>query len=318
MPPIQGLARTLRRKIASVTHVDNTILSVELPKEHLYHTLHVRIQGSMVVSGALTLKENGIINLLKNINLKIDGRLSPKNASAVLFHFGAMYENQQRPRFQDTLTTVATHTFYCDVPIRFKLPNKVAQPYGFLLNSDPFKTFQLFLTTGSTADVFSAGTATLSGLTYEIWSEEIVPNKIPVLDLNQENQQDVTWTAANSKLQYELPLGNLYKRLLFRVEDNGVQSDTKVTKVRVLVNGTEILHEMTWAELLDFNQNYYHITPATGIAILEFDERGGFSEVIPSGNLSTFKLEFEVIAATAGKINILPMELVINPANLQG
>ncbi len=309
-----GAQRTIRRKPSSLTHIDNTILTLELPKEHLYHTLHLRLVGELNVTVAATLAENGILNLIKNANVKIDGSITPKSANGVLLYYGATYENQQAPRLSQPAVGVAVNAFSCDIPIRFILPRKTIQPYSTLLNSDPFKTFQLHLTTGAVGDVISAGTATLQNFTYEIWSEEIKPRQASRLDLNQESQIDIAFTAANANLQQEYPRGNLYKRWLIRALSNSLQSDTVINKVKLLLNGTEVVQELDWDELLDQNQSYYHIAPQTGIAILEVDERGAFEELIPSANLSTIKLVFDVDAPTAsiGLIETLPLEIILN------
>lgn len=309
---LQVPSRTLRRLISSVPFVQNTTLSVELPKEHWYKKLHVRLQGSHIVSSALTLS-GGIMALLKNINAKANGTITPKNANSYMFYNLARLNNGIAPRQLETLLTVATHPVFVDIPLNFSLPRRVSQPYSTMLDSDPFKTFQLFIQTGALADVYSAGASTLSATTLEIWSEEIVPNRVSRFDLNQESQLDLTWTAANSKLTMDLPLGGMYKSILFKVSDSGTANDTSVNRITALINGTEILYSLTWDELQDMNQLDYGIAPTVGYALLDFDERGAGEELIPSQNLSTFKIEFDVDATTAGKIEMLPTIIYPNP-----
>ena len=64
------------------------------------------------------------------------------------------------------------------------------------------------------------------------------------------------------------------------------------------------------------NKQKYHIeTMTTGFAILDLDDRSLFAEMIPSKDLSSLKLVYDVDAPTSnnGLIEVVPSEILLNP-----
>jgi hypothetical protein len=285
----------------------------------MYSTIWIRLSGTLTVTAAITLIENNILNLIKNIQIKAEGAITPKNMNGVLAYLIGKYEYHVAPTLSAPGTADGAQTFNVSIPISFILPTDYGKTnrYATLFDSDPLKTLQLLITTGDTADIFSAGTATMSA-TYSIHSSEISGIRNRVTDLNQENQHDKSFSSASTALEHDLPLGNLYRRFAFRALNNGSQSDAVLNSIKVQANGTNILADITWAELLDINkQAYQQESMTTGFAILNLDDRHLFAEMIPSKNLSSLKLVYNVDAPSSnnGLIEVVPCEILLNPKN---
>lgn len=314
------MGEIVMREISSLTHTDNDTLSADIPREHVYFDLVIRLVGELNVTVGATLAENGILNLLKNIQLKANGTLTPKDLNGVLAYLRAKYEGQVSPTLNQPAVGVAVNKFDCSVPIRFILPPSYAgDRFDTAFNSNPFKTLQIILTTGDVNDVISAGTATLQNFTYAIHTQEVEQLTNTLLHLNIENQNDVAFSAAKTALEQELPRGDnlLYRSLAIRSLDNGVQSDTLINSIQLRSNGTKIHVDIKWDELLDRNKEQYHLEAVNvGFAILDLDPRHNFAELIPMINKSNFKLVYNVNApaAATGLIEVLPSVIVLTQA----
>ena len=313
-----GLA--LKRKLTTLTHSDNDILSADIPREHMFSTIWIRIAGTLTVTVDATARENHILNLIKNIQIKAEGAIVPKNMNGVNAFLISKYESRVQPNMSAPSGYTAAgspYTFNASIPISFILPPDYGRNdrYATLFDSDPLKTLQILITTGDVDDIISAGTATVAA-TYSIHANEISGIQNRLTDLNQESQQDKSFAGASSALEHDLPLGNLYRRFAIRVLNNGAQSDTLLNSIKLRANGTNILADVTWDELLDMNKQKYHIeTMTTGFAILDLDDRSLFAEMIPSKDLSSLKLVYDVDAPTSnnGLIEVVPSEILLNP-----
>ena len=313
-----GLA--LKRKLTTLTHSDNDILSADIPREHMFSTIWIRIAGTLTVTVDATARENHILNLIKNIQIKAEGAIVPKNMNGVNAFLISKYESRVQPNMSAPSGYTAAgspYTFNASIPISFILPPDYGRNdrYATLFDSDPLKTLQILITTGDVDDIISAGTATVAA-TYAIHANEISGIQNRLTDLNQESQQDKSFAGASSALEHDLPLGNLYRRFAIRVLNNGAQSDTLLNSIKLRANGTNILADVTWDELLDMNKQKYHIeTLTTGFAILDLDDRSLFAEMIPSRDLSSLKLVYDVDAPTSnnGLIEVVPSEILLNP-----
>jgi hypothetical protein len=313
-----GLA--LKRKLTTLTHSDNDILSADIPREHMFSTIWIRIAGTLTVTVDATARENHILNLIKNIQIKAEGAIVPKNMNGVNAFLISKYESRVQPNMSAPSGYTAAgspYTFNASIPISFILPPDYGRNdrYATLFDSDPLKTLQILITTGDVDDIISAGTATVAA-TYAIHANEISGIQNRLTDLNQESQQDKSFAGASSALEHDLPLGNLYRRFAIRVLNNGAQSDTLLNSIKLRANGTNILADVTWDELLDMNKQKYHIeTMTTGFAILDLDDRSLFAEMIPSKDLSSLKLVYDVDAPTSnnGLIEVVPSEILLNP-----
>lgn len=304
------------RQIASLNHSDNTLLSADIPREHLYATLWLRIAGDLVVTAGATLRENGILNLIKRIQIKAEGAVTVKNMNGALAFLTAKYESGVQPQLSQPAVGVATNPFSACIPISFILPPSYGRKnrYSSMLDSDLFKTLQLLINTGGVADVISAGTATLDNLTYTTHSMEISGIQNRITDMNIESQQDKNFTSASTNLEQDLPLGHFYRRFALRASDNGAQSDTMINSVKLKANGTNILVDLTWDQLLAMNkERFQQETMTTGFAILDLDIRTLGAEMLQSKNLSSLKLVYDVDVSADGLIEVLPSELILNP-----
>jgi hypothetical protein len=310
------------RDIKTLTHSDNDILSADIPREHMFATIWLRIAGTLTVTAAVTLRENNILNLIKSIQIKAGGAVTPKNLNGVNAFLIGKYEYGVSPVLSAPGTADGANTFNASIPIHFILPPTYGRSnrYATLFDSDPLKTLQLILTTGDVDDVISAGTATMTA-TYSLHSSELSGIKSRLTDMNQENQQDKSFSSASTALEHDMNLGNLYRRFAFRVLNNGAQSDTLLNSIKVQANGTNILADISWDKLLDINKTAYEQeTMTTGFAILNLDDRNLFAEMIPSRNLSSLKLVYDVDAPTSstGLIEVIPSEIILNPAGQGG
>jgi hypothetical protein len=310
-----------KRRIASLAHSDNDFLTSDIPREHMFARLWIRISGNLVVTAAVTLQENGILNLLKNIQIKAEGALVPKNMSGVLAYLRSKYEGRVAPTLSQPATAAGTNAFNASIPIDFILPSDYGRNdrYSTLFDSDIYKTLQIILSSGNVDDVISAGTATLSSVTYAVHTDEITGIANRFTDMNQESQQDKNFSSASTALEHDMPLGNLFRSFAIRAVNNGSQSDTLLNSIQVRMNGNIILADLTWDELLDINKQEYHVeSMETGFAILNLDVRRLFAEMVPSKNASSLKLIYNVDAPTSstGVIEVLPSEIILNPKNV--
>lgn len=241
--------------------------------------------------------------------------------SGVLAYLRSKYEGRVAPTLSQPATADGTNAFNASIPIDFILPSDYGRNdrYSTLFDSDIYKTLQIILSSGNVDDVISAGTATLSSVTYAVHTDEITGIANRFTDMNQESQQDKNFSSASTALEHDMPLGNLFRSFAIRAVNNGSQSDTLLNSIQVRMNGNIILADLTWDELLDINKQEYHVeSMETGFAILNLDVRRLFAEMVPSKNASSLKLIYNVDAPTSstGVIEVLPSEIILNPKNV--
>jgi hypothetical protein len=311
------MGNLIKRVIKSLTHSDNDILTWDVYREHVYMGLTLKLEGEINVSSTITLIENGILNLVKNIQLKADGTLTPIDMNGTLAYLRAKYEGQVSPSLSQPGTGTGVQAFSCSIPIKFILPPSYGDMrYGTAFNSAPFKTLTLAIKTGAASDVFSAGAGTLQNFTYKLHTQELKGLEAISLNMNMQNQQDRNFSSASTTLEQELPEGELlaYRSIALRVLNNGVQSDALLNSLS-LRSGTEIFVDIPFKELIDNNKEDYHLEAlTTGFAILDLDTRHQFADMVRMQGRSNLKFVFDVNAPTSstGLIEILPSTLILN------
>jgi hypothetical protein len=91
-----------------------------------------------------------------------------------------------------------------------------------------------------------------------------------------------------------------------------------LNRIKLKANGTNILVDLAWDELLDINKRVYRQESlSTGYAILNLDERFLGAEMINTKKLSSLTLVYDVDASTAGIIEVVPSTLVMHPSKIK-
>jgi len=315
------------RKVGVMTFADSSVLKLELPRQHVVRRIGINFEGTYTVSGGSadgTIVEDGILNLLKRIEIKANGSDTLKSVSAKALYYKALLEDGSADVLVQPAMTVGTNTFkvqlYLDMVLKRTIQDEVA-----LLDSRRLTGFDVFVTTGdgSNGDVVSGGDRTeVTAGTITVTMEEVV-GMVGEYHANIETlfELDLTGSAASTKREIKLTRGDLYKTLAILVRNNSLRSNALVTNVKLVADGTNTLLDMPWSDLQNGNVRFYGVervagaAPVTGFAIVEFDRESELVSLIDTLNLSEFVLEFTHIGPTGtADITVLAQTLRLNAA----
>lgn len=314
------------RAVGTLVFADSSVLKLELPRQNVIRRIGINFEGTLTVAGGTTdgtLVEDGILNLLRRIELKANGSDTLKSVNAKTLFFKAQFEDGSSDVLVQPAVTVGANTFRVQLYLDMLLKNTVRDTVA-LLDARRLTGFDLFITTGdgSNGDIVSGGDrAEVTTGTIQVTLEEIV-GVVGEFHANVETlfELDLTGQAASTKRIIKLTRGDLYKTLAILVRDNAVRDNAFVINVKLIVDGTNVLVDLPWNDLQNRNVQFYGVervsgaSPVTGFAIIEFDREHELISLIDTLNVADFDLEFEHGSPTStADITVLAQTLRINP-----
>lgn len=303
-----------------VTLAESELYEAELPKSHHFERIDLHITGKLTPTGHdATLKEDGILNLVKKVIISGDGITTPKSIDGETIAKRAWLENGVFPKIANPLLTAGSaHAFEMILPVYFKV-NRDKQGMSSILCAKGRTSLKLQIQMGAVTDMAAPtedGSIALSELELVAFGREIVgiPANIAFF-LHKEYQPVVrkAFAAGEEQVLAELKAGGALRSLCFKVEDDsGANSNDLLDRISIVITPKDgearnIRDKISFAQLQENNRKFYGIemtslytTPPidqTGFAIWLFDEAENFQlgEMIKTGDYDKVEIVADVL-----------------------
>jgi hypothetical protein len=289
--------------------------SIELPKDAILGAIEIHVGAVFTTTaGAITVVDStlGVIPLITNIQLVLDGRAIPLSCSA---RFLDIWSHIDRPGSERLATSSTVSGDQWDTVLRYELGQAVHNLTG-ALRLPNYATARLDITFGALSLVAS-GTGLAVGGNVTVYNESYDPTQIvadhSVIHTLTATQYEVSATGTN--LTRKLAKGRALERLIVIPENNGVLGVwTMLSNLGLrLKNGDEpYIHDTPVFRAAQLRHYGGDDVPITGVYVFDFRQSGD-RDVIPLGDLRQAP-EPEIVFTTSGalvnaKLHVLAEEL---------
>lgn len=355
----------LRRKIEEGILALGATRTILLPREHFWRQLHLEIWYSTTDPGLLVANANRVIHdILKNASIRLGGATVPYSLSGVSINLlnqmdNGVPGNQVKGKFPSALHAVANADVtdgqdILNVAHYWIDFNLAPTDQRYMIPSGELASFDLILdidTSVGATKLFTTDADVTPTFYYRVTSWEKISQGVNPRDLGLILRREFTKAGAavdNSEFKLELPLGNIYRRLLLYYKDaNGkvinIAPTDNVTdsnwtggntiglpakEFRVEINGIEVLERRAVVEACLDDIYQYGVVPGLpygvpsvdmwdvlaqnqiqAVHIIDFDlDIANLDDIIDSANLSSFEIIW-VSTATAGTAYVVTEEL---------
>jgi len=299
------MARIYKRSLGVIPFTANGIARLDLPRNHVFKGMLLRLTGAMTVAGGAT---NGTLASEQPQCLVKLARVI-RNGSEVLqaldggtlFALARINSDGDPQRVPLTTAAVgAAQAFSVDIPIDFA-SWRMATPGMSLLRAVGTSSLVLEIAWGNAdPDLVFGGDRTESidaGCQIEVFSEEL-------MDLTGDFGDKILYptdklvTASATEFLVDLPIGQLYRRIVFKTthQNGSALVDTLINRIRIISDGF-FYHcdRMAWAALQGQNKRHYSlVNTSPGYAVVDFAEDGNPAGMIDTRGASTFQALLDV------------------------
>lgn len=319
------MARPFFRNLGTLTMTAGQVTQLDIPRNHVFKRLLIRLSGRLVISGGTT---NGTLNsedclaLLPSIRVVRNGSEILQDLDGGSMVKAATFNNGTAPRIVAIGSPApGTYDFSASIPVDFS-SERLYTPGMTLAKAVGTSSFQLHLTWGSTASLISGGdrVLTLTAFGSGSGSPSAIVHGVEIMDLSGTFGDKVLRainkpvTITQPDFEMILTTGPLYRRLIFKswTQSQFVLVDNLVNSLRVVVDGALYLADRySWSVLQDHNKEVYGLeTAPVGYAVLDFAEDGNPQGLLNTAGASEIKVLADVTLGT-GNCNLICIPEVI-------
>lgn len=321
------MARQLQRHIETVAQTDNGISRIELPRNHFYKGLLLRLTGRIDigagggVDGAV--HDENPMSLIRQVSVIRNGsEVLWRADGGTLFQLAAFSWGTD-PFLAGAIasTAVANTEFEAAIPIDFAALG-MANPSMTLLRGVGNSSLVLEIVWGTTASIAVGGNRTYAfGVTptCEVYSVS------EIMDLGGDSadklvrviQREIT--GASARFAIDLETGPTYRRLILKTTEQkvdgaaavvgpdfalgGTAPNALLNSIRLEFDGTLVLADLMTAQSLRLHNKSFYQREALpdGYHVIDFCEDGSLSGLIETAGASSFRLVADVNAPTTGE-----------------
>jgi len=316
----------IKRRVGQYAVTENGILTVDMPRGYDYESIGFRLAGGIQVTTNFTaVRAENPIQLIKRIELVADGKNTIDSVTGVLINRANMFRRGQLGTLVPASGfVVATYQVNASGIIDRALIDGI-RPKDANMRTSGMQLLQLRFTFGAVVDCFTgAGVGVLSAMLIDVWTNELVE----IADANEQltkplfllkrSYQDITITAANANLEVILPIGNVMRGIVARLEGNptaGEPSDQVCNDI-TLRSGVDVRLNLPYLVAREGCKMDYDITTLPpGIVVADLMHMGQQAGVRASEgwdltNASEAKLVLDVNGTGTPKASIMTMELL--------
>lgn len=316
---------TLERQIGEVDYRSGGgTETLGVPRSHYFHRLNIVTDYQVTTAAGAEKRGNGILELLQNLEVKIDGNQVVKSLSGPMSHKTDWMRYGTRPLYDPIdFSTADTETGKIQTFIDFVLdPNDFTSLLPAFETSD--FTFSVNWGTGgdigsnTTVDSASASVGTLErrrGSVAEPNSPE-EDDLLSELAVYKEREKRTDLSSAG-ETTIELPRGNIYYGVPFETTNNGVPNDSLIKSLRLTEEGINNHKEIPYSlqRAKDFQDFHLESLP-DGFVYPNFfnGEKTDLTDVVETGGMDSWELVVDTESeAPAGESSVrtLTQELIV-------
>lgn len=316
---------TFEREIASVDYADGDA-TIELPRSHYFERLAITIDYDVTLSATTAAKNrSGILELLQGMSVTLNGNQTVKKTDLEMSHLIDQYQYGTRPLvdeidFSSATQQTGTVTTFIDFLIR---PGDLSAMIPAFETSD----FTLDLSWGDASDIEESGDElTINSATATVTSKERLRKSVANsrqkeekilsnLMVYKERQKRKTLDSAGVT-PIELPRGNVYYAIPFRVYDNDAPDDALVDRFEVVEDGVETHKSVDYdaARARDVTEYGFAAEDLpTGLVYPNFGLKGDLDDVVATQGMDSFELQVDtdsVSPTSPAEIELVTQEII--------
>lgn len=309
------------RELRSEAVVESGAAEWDIPKAHDLFSLCVALEGDLVIgtAAATAIPAHSPVELIERVELKASGRNMLDNVNPRLVVFGGI----EREFDADVLAPavgVATH------PFRAALWFDRINAGGPRPKDSAFQTYrvnvlELRCEFGQASDIATPDattTLTLQNATVQpLLYEERDGDRGEAKWARIRSQRSVQFTAADARLELEMPRSNFIGRMVILATDDGEPSDALINDVEYAINVTDVRYATTFNNARRVNRRRARVAIPTGFIVIEASQKGSIRDSFDvRRDVATENvLRFDVAAPTGqGRIDVLVEEFIPPPA----
>lgn len=313
------MAREFHRSLGTVAFAASTVTRFELPRNHVYKGLRLKLTGTITVAGGTT---DGVLASEQPQNLLTMVRVI-RNGSEILqaLDGGSLFALAQMNSDGDPIRTAlaipgaqAGTAIEVDIPVDFA-SWRTANPSMSLLRAVGTSSLDLEVSWGTLATAIVGGDRTLTSanIQIEVFAEELLDLTGDFSDKNLVFIQRAV-TVSQTDLTIDLPLGPLYRRLIFKTtaQNDRDTVNTLINRIRIESDGYFAhVDRLTFRELQGANKRLYSLNNViTGYAVVDFMKDGNPAGLIDTRGSSQFKAVLDVTTGTNTIVRVISEQII--------
>lgn len=326
-----GKQYTLLRKVGTVNVAAGGFASIDLPRDHDYNAIGLRLSGSVqVTTNCTSVRAEAPTQLVQRVQLVAEGKNMLHNSPFWAMVTGAFkrksIQSGARALTPPTAATVATYAVEALGFLDFNSLDTV-RPKDSAFRSYGLSLLQLQFQFGQPIDVFvpGAGVVVFSGTpTVEVFACNCVEERNAdgsyagqaPLFLKKTTFQETAIVNTNSAQEVRLPAGNLLRSVLVRTEGGVTAGEPSTNNLNnlILQNSNDIRVNLTAAQLRHKNNGDYGQITA-GYYVGDLVAKGGegnnvLSDLWDVGGASEPKAILDVTGQASGKAQLVIEEYI--------
>lgn len=319
---------TLIRKIGTQNVTAGGFVAQDLPRDHDYSSVMLRLSGSAQVTVlATSVRAEAPLQWIPRIQVIAEGKNMIQNAPAWFYSMGNLARGAKDPSARATTppsgVAVATYAVEALMFIDFATIDTI-KPKDSNFRAYGLSLFQLQMQFGNPGDIFVGGTVAFSGTpTVEIFSCNCVEERDAAgkyIDspafIKKVSFQELSAVNSNAGLEARLPAGNLVRSVFVRTEGNTTAGEPQVGTLNnlILQNSNDVRLNLTSAQLRAKNNGEFGYVQA-GYYVGDLVTTGGhgnnfLGNLWDVGGASEPKAILDVTGSANGKVQVVTTEMI--------
>lgn len=304
----------IRRKIKTVTFVENGTETVEIPRGYDLNNITLRLSGSYIIGTAVvtSVKTLAPSQLIKKISLYADGNQKFESTTGRLAAFAA-FERGLARKITAPGVTVATHPIECSFFLDRENADGPRPKDSALHTQKPYMSLlQLDIEFGALADIVVIGSAVLThAITVDvILNETVEREKADAFEgrwVRRVTLQEQSVTATNSALTVKIPVGGYFRGAkIISLDENNDGVDTVVNNVAIQ-SGVDVRYNLPWNVGQNENLNDFGLQAgdlADGVLFADVTDKGKLNTLMDLTNRSEADLVMDVTKPAGGNATL--------------
>lgn len=280
--------QSLKRVVANQAFVENSEFTIDIPRIQNIEALMVELDCTVnVTTGGTAVREEAAARLIDKVQFIAGGK---DVLDDVHFDFAVFGDYKRGFKQSSSPPTAAGVAAYNVRAVAYLDRDNVN---GWRAKDTSFKAWltkllQVRITTKAATDLFTGApvaTVTAGTVKVSVMSHDEVNKGDGKNALNEPKRvikrttQLISYSAANSAHQIELPIGNACKQITLHCLDDGEPSNALVNNAQLSINDVDVRVNVPFDQLRDINAKDRNLNLSevpTGFAVIDSSPRGKF------------------------------------------
>lgn len=237
-------------KAGSAAYDSGNTSTIKLPKGFNWRALIVRLNGSMNISVAGTVKSEAPLGLISKIELLADGGNTVIAAAARDMFRSSQYMVSKVGELVAPSGTGAAVAIAAELTLHLEAVGRL-NPADSLFYTEPYAELELKITWGALSTIYTGGTAAVNASTkVDVYLDDTTEAHPESRLIRKVGYLEKTVTAATTEFEFPLPKVGLLDHIVIRADVDDTPNDALISNVRFQFdNSFEPIKNVGWVDL---------------------------------------------------------------------